>query len=39
MSTLTHIDAQPYQWPYNGDLRAANTALVVLHLPDFQCSR
>jgi nicotinamidase-related amidase len=26
------IDAQPYAWPYNGDLRPDNTALVVIDM-------
>jgi hypothetical protein len=25
-----YIAAQPYPWPYNGDLRPANTALLVI---------
>lgn len=37
MSTLTHIDAQPYQWPYNGDLRAANTALIIIDMQTDFC--
>jgi nicotinamidase-related amidase len=26
------IDAEPYPWPYNGDLRPGNTALVVIDM-------
>lgn len=37
MSTLTHIDAQPYLWPYNGDLRAANTALIIIDMQTDFC--
>ena len=29
MDTQRFIQANPYAWPYNGDLRPANTALVV----------
>ena len=25
---MATIDADPYAWPYNGDLRAENTALT-----------
>jgi len=28
----THIAADPYPWPYNGDLRPANTALIVIDM-------
>lgn len=28
-----HIAADAYPWPYNGDLRAANTALVASSAP------
>lgn len=27
---MSHVDSQPYPWPYNGDLRAANTALIII---------
>ncbi|MDZ4125678.1 MAG: cysteine hydrolase, partial [Hydrogenophaga sp.] len=26
------IDAHPYAWPYNGDLRPDNTALIVIDM-------
>ena len=26
------IDADPYPWPYDGDLRPANTALVIIDM-------
>jgi len=32
MSDLRHIDADPYPWPYDGRLHAANTALVVIDM-------
>ncbi|HWI11092.1 MAG TPA: isochorismatase family cysteine hydrolase, partial [Burkholderiaceae bacterium] len=35
--TGTFIDAQPYAWPYNGDLRPANTALVVIDMQTDFC--
>ena len=31
------IDADPYPWPYDGDLRAANTALVVIDMQTDFC--
>ena len=30
--TSRHIHAEPYAWPYNGDLRPANTALIVIDM-------
>jgi nicotinamidase-related amidase len=35
--TGTFIDAAPYAWPYNGDLRPANTALVVIDMQTDFC--
>jgi biuret amidohydrolase len=31
------IDSEPYRWPYNGDLRAANTALVIVDMQTDFC--
>jgi nicotinamidase-related amidase len=31
------IDADPYPWPYNGDLRPANTALIVIDMQTDFC--
>ncbi len=31
------IDASPYQWPYNGDLRADNTALIIIDMQTDFC--
>jgi biuret amidohydrolase len=36
MST-TFINAEPYPWPYNGDLRPSNTALVVIDMQTDFC--
>jgi nicotinamidase-related amidase len=33
----TYVDADPYPWPYNGDLRPANTALVVIDMQADFC--
>jgi nicotinamidase-related amidase len=33
----TFIPADPYPWPYNGDLRIANTALVVIDMQTDFC--
>jgi nicotinamidase-related amidase len=30
--TETFVEAQPYPWPYNGDLRPANTALIIIDM-------
>src|SRR5436305_2836722 len=34
-----HVDAEPYPWPYNGDLRAANTALVIIDMQTDFCGK
>src|SRR5438034_6322614 len=33
------IDADPYPWPYNGDLRPENTALVIIDMQTDFCGR
>jgi nicotinamidase-related amidase len=33
------VDANPYRWPYNGDLRPANTALVIIDMQTDFCGR
>ena len=38
-SLETYIDADPYHWPYNGDLRPANTALVVIDMQTDFCGQ
>ena len=32
-----HINTNPYAWPFNGDLRAANTALIVIDMQTDFC--
>jgi nicotinamidase-related amidase len=32
-----HVDADPYPWPYNGDLRPQNTALIVIDMQTDFC--
>ena len=32
-----YITAQPYPWPYNGDLQPANTALLVIDMQTDFC--
>lgn len=39
MSPSTYVDAQPYQWPYNGDLRPANTALIIIDMQTDFCGK
>jgi nicotinamidase-related amidase len=34
-----HIDADPYPWPYNGDLRPANTALIIIDMQTDFCGK
>jgi nicotinamidase-related amidase len=34
-----HIDADPYPWPWNGDLRPANTALIVIDMQTDFCGK
>lgn len=33
----TYVEADPYPWPYNGDLRCANTALIVIDMQTDFC--
>ena len=33
----SYVDADPYPWPYNGDLRPDNTALVVIDMQTDFC--
>ncbi|MFN3887046.1 MAG: cysteine hydrolase, partial [Aquabacterium sp.] len=35
--TPLYVEAQPYAWPYNGDLRPANTALVIIDMQTDFC--
>jgi nicotinamidase-related amidase len=35
----TFINANPYPWPYNGDLRPANTALLIIDMQTDFCGR
>jgi nicotinamidase-related amidase len=32
-----HIEADPYPWPYNGDLRPLNTALIIIDMQTDFC--
>ena len=37
--TEKYVESQPYAWPYNGDLRPANTALVVIDMQTDFCGK
>ena len=34
---MSTISADPYDWPYNGDLRPENTALIVIDMQTDFC--
>jgi nicotinamidase-related amidase len=36
---MTHIDSDPYPWPFDGDLRPANTALIVIDMQTDFCGK
>jgi nicotinamidase-related amidase len=36
---MKYIPADPYSWPYNGDLRPENTALVIIDMQTDFCGR
>jgi nicotinamidase-related amidase len=35
----THVAAEPYAWPWNGDLRPENTALIVIDMQTDFCGK
>jgi nicotinamidase-related amidase len=37
--TESHVEADPYPWPYNGDLRPGNTAVLVIDMQTDFCGR
>ncbi len=37
MTSLKYVDSRPYPWPYNGDLRPENTALVIIDMQTDFC--
>ncbi len=36
---MTYVPAEPYAWPWNGDLRPANTALIVIDMQTDFCGQ
>lgn len=34
---MSYIDSDPYNWPYNGDLRPDNTALIIIDMQTDFC--
>ncbi len=37
--SIIHVRANPYPWPYNGDLRPENTALIVIDMQTDFCGK
>src|SRR4030095_9354663 len=37
--TPRFVDARPYQWPWNGDLRPANTVFLVIDMQTDFCGK
>ena len=37
MSQARHMESTPYPWPWNGDLRPDNTALIVIDMQTDFC--
>jgi nicotinamidase-related amidase len=37
--SATLVSANPYPWPYNGDLRPANTALIIIDMQTDFCGK
>jgi nicotinamidase-related amidase len=35
----THVKSNPYPWPYSGDLRPANTALIIIDMQTDFCGK
>ena len=38
MKAEKFIDAEPYKWPYNGDLRPDNTCIIVIDMQVDFCA-
>jgi len=36
---MTTIESHPYKWPYNGDLRPENTALIIIDMQTDFCGK
>ncbi|MEZ0266124.1 MAG: hypothetical protein ACAI43_15450, partial [Phycisphaerae bacterium] len=34
-----YVDSAPYPWPWNGDLRPANTALIIIDMQTDFCGK
>jgi len=34
---VRYVQADPYPWPYNGDLRVSNTALIIIDMQTDFC--
>src|SRR3954452_2196671 len=37
--TERYVEADPYPWPYNGELRPANTALIIIDMQTDFCGK
>ena len=38
-ATERYVAAEPYRWPWNGDLRPDNTALIIIDMQTDFCGR
>jgi len=36
---MVKVEAQPYAWPFDGDLKAENTALIVIDMQRDFCGK
>jgi biuret amidohydrolase len=39
VNNARYVPADPYRWPWNGDLRPANTALIVIDMQTDFCGK
>lgn len=39
LATMSYVDADPYKWPYNGDLKPSNTCIIVIDMQVDFCAK